>query len=486
MVESAMPRGYGVPGARHRHPTGRPRTPSGVGAVVAAAIVVSLAVTTRSWLVVVAAGTIAAAGWSMGAGCLLAALAAAGVVRADAAWSDLRPHHLGPFAGWATVVAEPDQSNGGARVLLDIDGQRYESWVRGRVHRHRVDGWRAGDRVVVEGVRRSLAAGRQRRVAWQHVVGRLDVEWLGDVRTGSPAANASNRVRALISRGAAALPPDRAALTRGLVIGDDRDEPPAMIERFRDAGLSHLTAVSGQNVALLLAAAGPLLRRARPPTRWAVTLGLIGWFVVLTRAEPSVLRAGMMAATGATAFILGRQAEPLRLLALAVITLLLLDPLLAWSVGFWLSVGATAGVTIGATVLAPRLGRLGPLALPVGITVGAQAGVAIPSVVVFGRLSLSGTVANLLAVPVAGLVMLVGLPACLLAGAMPVLAPVVMAPVGWGVWWVDAVATVAAAVEPPAPWSWFGWLALVATLVWLVGSAPPNHSDERGAMMTRR
>ena len=161
-----------------------------------------------------------------------------------------------------------------------------------------------------------------------------------------------------------------------------------MVDRFRAAGLWHLTAVSGQNVALLLAAAGPLLQRARPPTRWAATLALIGWFVVLTRAEPSVLRAGAMAALSATAFVLGRQAEPLRLLAVGVIGLLLFDPLLAWSVGFWLSVGATAGVTIGAVHLAPRLGRLGPLALPVAVTLGAQAGVAVPSLLVFGRLSL--------------------------------------------------------------------------------------------------
>ena len=73
-------------------------------------------------------------------------------------------------------------------------------------------------------------------------------------------------MRALIDRGADELPADQAALTRGLVIGDDRDQPPAMVERFRASGLSHLTAVSGQNVAFVLAAAGPLLRRL--PVRW--------------------------------------------------------------------------------------------------------------------------------------------------------------------------------------------------------------------------
>jgi competence protein ComEC len=229
-----------------------------------------------------------------------------------------------------------------------------------------------------------------------------------------------------------------------------------------------LTAVSGQNVALCVAAAGPLLRRARPFTRWVLTLWLIGWFVVLTRAEPSVLRAGVMAALGATAYALGRPREPIRLLAMAVIGLVLVDPLLVWSVGFWLSVGATFGVTAIGPWFVGRLGRLGPLALPVGITLGAQIGVALPSILVFGRLSLVGTVANLVAVPVAGFVMLVGLPACLLAGAVPAVGGIVMAPSGWAAAWVDAVATVGAAVEPAAPWSWLGWSLLVAAVGWVV------------------
>jgi competence protein ComEC len=85
-----------------------------------------------------------------------------------------------------------------------------------------------------------------------------------------------------------------------------------------------------------------------------------------------------------------------------------------------------------------------------------------------------GTIANLLAVPVAGLVMLYGLPACILAGAVPALAPVAMAPVGVGVRWIDAVATIGAAVEPRPPWSWIGWLVLVAGLAALVRRASPR------------
>jgi competence protein ComEC len=356
-------------------------------------------------------------------------------------------------------------------LLVELDGERFEAWVRGRAGPRRVAEWRAGDRVQLAGERTAVDRDRVTRVAWQHVVGELDVDWLGDALPGGPLATASNRVRGLVERGASTLRPDHAALARGLVIGDDRDQPVTMVERFRASGLSHLMAVSGQNVAFVVAAAGPVLRRAPPFARWALTLLLIGWFVVITRAEPSVLRAGLMAALGATAFVLGRRHDPVRMLAVAVIVLVLVDPLLAWAVGFWLSVGATFGVTAVGPWLARRLRSLGRLAMPAAITLGAQAGVAVPSLLVFGRLSLVGTVANLVAVPVAGLVMLYGLPACIVSGAVPVLAPIVMAPVGVGVRWIDAVAIVGARLEPSPPWSWLGWLALSAIVVALISRA---------------
>ena len=391
-----------------------------------------------------------------------------GAARSDAAWADLAPNRLGPFVGPATVVAEAQPRRDARRVLVKIQGERFEIWVHGRASMTRVATWRGGERVVIAGERVALDDDRARRVAWEHVVGELELDWAGDVATGRPLDRASNRVRELVEAGAAHLPAADGALLRGLVIGDDRDQPPEMVDRFRASGLAHLTAVSGQNVSFVLAAAGPLLRRSRPGFRWLLTLLLIAWFVMLTRAEPSILRAGMMAALSATAFVLGRQREPVRLLALAVVVLLLVDPLLAWSVGFWLSVGATAGVSAVGPWLATRFTTLGPLAMPVAITVGAQVGVAVPSVLVFGRLSLVGTIANLVAVPVAALVMLYGLPACLLAGAVPAVAPVVMAPVGVGVRWIDAVATVGAALEPEPPWSWLWWLATAVVVFVLI------------------
>jgi competence protein ComEC len=387
--------------------------------------------------------------------------------RRSAEEARLRPDRLGPFTGWVELVDDPRPIGSATYLVVEVDGERFESWLRRHGLARRALAWDAGQWVRVSGERLELAPERAGRVASRHVVGRLDVTWTGDVAPGGPLARSANRVRMLVERGAAGLPPPDAALLRGLVIGDDRDQPPEMIERFRASGLSHVTAVSGQNIAFVLAAAAPLLTRLRPWWRWCATVGLVGWFVVVTRFEPSVVRAGVMAGLSATAFLAGRERGPVRLLGLAVAGLLVVDPLLARSVGFWLSVGATAGVAAVGPWLTRRLAVLGPAAGPVGITIGAQVGVALPSLLVFGRLPLVSVPANLLAVPVAGLVMLVGLPATLLAGAVPVLAPVVTLPLLAGVRWVDTVAALGAALEPPAPWGIVGWVVVTV----LVGGA---------------
>jgi len=224
--------------------------------------------------------------------------------------------------------------------------------------------------------------------------------------------------------------------------------------------------VSGQNVAFVLAAALPLLRRLRPWWRWAATVALIVWFMALTRFEPSVLRAGVMAVLAATAYVRGQQVRPVRVLSLAVLGLVVIDPLLVWSVGFWLSVGATLGVCAVGPWLAPRLPGPEWLRLPMAVTLGAQAGVVLPSVLVFGRLPIVSLPANLAAVPAAGFVMLYGLPAGLLASVLPTVArPLVMLPATVGTRWVATVANVAAALEPSPMWAALWWSLVVMGLL---------------------
>lgn len=395
-----------------------------------------------------------------------AAVGLCGVVASEHAWAEVRPDRLGHFDGIACLMTDPAPVSGAIVAVVELDGERFETWARGSPRR-RLAPHLAGECAAMVGERRALTGTNGRRAAIRHVVGGFDIESVGDWTAGGGLDRASNRVRRLFARGAALLRAPDDALFAGLVIGDDRNEPTTMIDDFRNSGLAHLTAVSGQNVAFVLAAAAPLLRRARPWLRWLLTVGLIAWFVALTRFEPSVLRAGVMAGIAATGVVLGREKPPGRVLALAVGMLVLVDPLLVWSVGFWLSVGATAGVALLATRLATYVPGPDWIAIPAGVTLGAQIGVAPVSLLVFGTLPIVSLPANLLAVPVAGMVMLYGLPAGLSAGALgpgpvPGLATILQLPSGLGTRWVATIAALGARLEPAAPIAMAGWAGVVA------------------------
>lgn len=412
------------------------------GLAVAAALAFGAWVLRRPALLVVLCGVAGCVGWWVG----------------QRAWQQAQPRQLGPYTGWVELVSDPAPFGNGLRVTVEVDDERFDAWLYGGPRR-KLASAQSGELVWVDGTRRALTS-TQRRALLRHVVGRFDVESTGDVLPGTALARASNRVRTNLRMAAEhTMGADDAALFTGLVIGDDSRQPPELIEAFRASGLSHLTAVSGQNVAFVLAAALPLLRRLRPWWRWAATIGVVGWFMALTRFEPSILRAGVMAMLAATAYVRGRQVRPVRLLALAAMVLVTIDPLLVWSVGFWLSVLATAGVCVIGPWLHPRLPGPAWLRLPAAVTLGAQVGVALPSLLVFGRLPAVSLPANLAAGPVAGFVMLYGLPAGMLASFLP--APwrnVVMLPADLGTRWVATVARVASAVEPSPHWAAAWWV----------------------------
>jgi competence protein ComEC len=427
----------------------------------------------HTWPLSIALGATALVGWrSCTAGVLCIVVGLGGLGLGERSWAGAHPRHLGPYTGWVTIVGDPAPFDTALRVTVAIEGERFDAWVYGSSKR-RLAPREAGEQVFVQGTRRALTT-NARRAQVRHVVGRFDVRLVTDTAPGSPLQRASSHVRdALRASAESTMPSDEAALFTGLVIGDDSRQPSNMIEAFRSSGLSHLTAVSGQNVAFMLAAATPLLRRLRPWPRWATSVALIGWFMALTRFEPSVLRAGFMAIFAVSGFALGRQYTPVRLLSLAVTVLVLIDPLLVWSVGFWLSVGATAGVCVAGPWLTARLPGPQWMAAALGVTLGAQLGVVVPSVLVFHRLPLVSLPANLLAVPVAGFVMLYGIPAGLIAAALPhPLAAVVMWPAGAGTRWVSTVAFLGHRLEPPSLWSWLGWGVVAFVVIALVRHGP--------------
>jgi competence protein ComEC len=208
------------------------------------------------------------------------------------------------------------------------------------------------------------------------------------------------------------FPSREAGLLLGLSLGDDTLLDPALERDFRASGLSHLLVVSGGNVAMVLApvlALGSLLGLGRWP-RFALGLGTVVFFVVLTGAEPSVLRAGTMAGLTLLAILLGRPRSAGSILAASVFVLLVLDPSLVWQVGFQLSVAATAGMVALATPVADRLRFLPrPVALAAGATVAAQLGVTPMLLYHFHEVPLATLVANVLAFPAVAPAMLLGL-----------------------------------------------------------------------------
>jgi competence protein ComEC len=280
-----------------------------------------------------------------------------------------------------------------------------------------------GDRAVLRGWLHPLD-GFDRRMRWRHAVAELDADELVTASFAtSVTAAVANHARALTLAGAQLLPATERALVAGFLLGDTRDLPEPVVQSFRDAGLSHLLAVSGANVAFVLALVGPVLRRSPRLARLITTLLVLGLFGAMTRWEPSVLRACAMAAIAVMAAHVGRPTGGLRILALALTALLVIDPFLLRSVGFLLSCGASLGITLLAGPIARRL--VGPAWLreSLGTTAAAQLGVAPVLLPVFGSVPLVAFPANLLAVPLAGPLTTWGLTGGVLAGLVRTRAP---------------------------------------------------------------
>jgi competence protein ComEC len=214
------------------------------------------------------------------------------------------------------------------------------------------------------------------------------------------------------------MPAREAALARGFVLGEDEDIGAETSEDFRRAGLSHLLAVSGQNVTLLALLAMPLLGALGIPLRERLVwmLGLIVVYVPLAGAGPSIQRAGLMGAAGVLATLAGRRRSRFHALLLALGVTLAIDPSVAADVGWQLSFAAVAGIFILVAPLreaiAARLGRggwRGALAEGAAVTIAATLATAPLIAFHFETLSTTTLLANLLAMPAVAPAMWLGM-----------------------------------------------------------------------------
>jgi competence protein ComEC len=365
--------------------------------------------------------------------------------------------------GEITLVTDPVADGVGVRVEARHEGVRYRATAYGPVA-WALERALAGDRVTV----RSTTHPRPAHSPWfvqRHLAGSLQIEQIVGRRDAAPLQRFTNAVRRTIERGASSIGRDRRGLYTGLVYGDDRGQPAILVDDFRASGLGHLLAVSGQNVAFMLAVAAPVLLRTTYRVRTPLVILLLVGFATATRFEPSVLRATTMAGVAAVAAHCGRKVVGGHVLALAVTLLCIVDPLLVRSLGFQLSVLASAGILLLAAPLAERVPGPRPLASAFATTVAAQLAVAPLQVGVFGGVAPVSLVANLLAVPVAGLLMTWGLTGGVLAGLVPPLAPLLHVPTRAGLWWIAEVAHAGgrAPLGELGPWHLAALLGLGAT-----------------------
>jgi competence protein ComEC len=211
---------------------------------------------------------------------------------------------------------------------------------------------------------------------------------------------------------AAGLSPTATALARGMVLGDDEDVPIIVRDDFRDAGLAHTLAASGQNVVLLCALALPLFAAIGLPyaARAPALLALIALYVPLAGAGPSIQRAGVMGAASLAAVWLDRPASRAYALGLAACVTLLLNPRACTDPGWQLSFAAVVGISLLAAPLARSLGALPRLlADGIGLTVAATLATAPLLAHHFGTVSIAGLAANVVALPLIAPIMWLGM-----------------------------------------------------------------------------
>ena len=382
----------------------------------------------------------------------------------------------GPKPGYASVpvtVLSVDGRGAGWRLrapaLLVVTGDGLAGW----------SGLPVGTRVAVAGRWQPADPG-------SGLAGLLRVR--GGPRTVSPPSAGLalvERVRAGLRASVAHRRPEPRALVPALVLGDTSRLTPALTADFQTTGLTHLTAVSGANLTLLLAFMLLAARGLGVRGRWLRGVGLLGViaFVALCRTDPSVLRAAAMGLVALAALGAGGRRAGLRNLSVAMTILLLADPFLARSLGFVLSVLASAGIVGWARPWAGLLGRWLPAVVAEAVTVPLAAHLATLPVVaaISGQVSVSGLVTNAVAGPFVGPATVLGFA----AAGLSLLGPPLAAVPGFGAAWAAQVIVWVAHAGAALPGSARPWPATPAALAFLA-VASATAGVVMGAVLARR
>jgi competence protein ComEC len=304
--------------------------------------------------------------------------------------------------------------------------------------------------------------------------------WLG------PISQARERVRRALREG---LPEPQAALVVGVVTGDRTSIPEDLQEAFARSGTSHILAISGQNISMLvglvfLVYGGAQERRKMPLWLLITVLVLLAAYTVFTGATPAVVRAALMSAVLLASQAVGRRFDPVSALAISAGLMSVLDPDLLLDAGFLLSFAAMIGlVQVSPLVLRvldkARVPQL--LGVPLSASIGAQLSTA-PLILLFtGRFSTVSPLATLTTEFMLLPLMLAGI-AGGLAGAVfgqvgSLLSLLAWPPATWMIelirWWASLPAASLEVGQVGLPWV-VGYYLLVALGIWWLREGRPR------------
>jgi competence protein ComEC len=296
------------------------------------------------------------------------------------------------------------------------------------------------------------------------------------------------------------IPEPEAALGAGILLGVRASIAPEINDAFATAGLTHVVAISGWNIAIVAAIVAALVHplARRPSGRWTTAIvasATVAGYVLLTGASPSVVRAALMAGAMLLGRFGGSRAHAASALELAALVMLLAAPPVLWDVGFQLSLLATAGLIWFGASVERRLPRWPPwIREPMALTLAAQL-TTLPVVLVnFERLSLVAPIANVLVVPFVPVAMLFSAVASVVGMVDAALHPPILGTAlngfaGGAAWLVlrvivslgTAVASVpyaALPVEMPPAFA-VAWFPILALGTWAL--RPPEHVAKEAA-----
>lgn len=209
------------------------------------------------------------------------------------------------------------------------------------------------------------------------------------------------------------LPEPLGSFSMGLLIGQRATLPEEVKDNLQKVGLTHIIAVSGANLTIMLDASRRLLGKRSKRMSTGLTLALMAVFVLMTGGSASIVRAAFVSSLSIAAAYYGRRARPLLLISLVAAITAFINPIYIWSDASWyLSFLAFFGVLMVSPLLQNRLPRMFQTNVILAIALESLCAeiMSVPYILyTFGQMSFVGLIANVLVVSMIPWAMLFGL-----------------------------------------------------------------------------